>query len=199
MARGSSEVDAQDLLHEAFVSFLGNLGRFDASGGDGALVRWFHVTLRRKAKDLSAKRRRELHPDDEQLLERASDQGQGAHRVARRLVNISRLQRLRRVASDLDCLRVASANREKVHALLERLGEAVLRDGDSALSSADLADRVGWSPFQLWKMTRCLEEAVRLPEIGDGPTQALPPAQRRRASRAPRSDPPPGDSNSSPS
>lgn len=150
---------AEDLLQDVFLTFVQHAEGFDTSGGDGAIVAWFQLTLRRRYWAMSKRAGREIPvADAEDRAEVAQHDAMAP--VEERIEAASRVATLRVAAAPRSGARFHAATRTRIAALADHL-EAVLVDGaECVVSSGALAAKVGWTPFQLWQMSHRLEEAV---------------------------------------
>ncbi|MCB9730046.1 MAG: hypothetical protein H6744_10260 [Deltaproteobacteria bacterium] len=166
------DIDADDLLQDVFLTFVEHADGFDVSGGDGAIVSWFKVTLQRRMWAMSKRMKRERPAAEPEMdaspaVEPCGDDA--IEVVEARLEAASRVATLREVSTDRTAIRFHRATTRRIAALADRL-EAVLVEGaEPAETSGALAAQVGWSPFQLWQMSHRLEEALAPPQARETP------------------------------
>ncbi len=150
---------ADDLLHDVFLTFVEHADGFETSGGDGAIVAWFQLTLRRRHWAMSKRAGREIPVAD--ATERAEVSHQDAMApVEDRIEAESRLATLRSAAAPRSRARFHRSTRTRIAVLVDHLESVLVGGAESVVSSGALAAKVGWTPFQLWQMSHRLEEAV---------------------------------------
>ncbi|MGM0576504.1 MAG: hypothetical protein ACQEXJ_12315 [Myxococcota bacterium] len=169
-------LDGDDVLQDVFLTFLHHAPDFDVSAGDAGLLGWFRTTLRRRWWSMSAGARRHV-PVGDDLVAMADDEV--GHAGEARAEAASRLRILEAVAADPERVRVSGRNRRKIAHFIEHVGAVVLGDSHAAGTTGEIGERVGWSPFQLWRMKGRLRDAVA--QVAEPAVPAIPAETPPRA------------------
>jgi DNA-directed RNA polymerase specialized sigma24 family protein len=155
----SVSADSDDLLQDVFLTFVENSDGFDLSAGDGAIVNWFKVTLRRRH---WATAKRAGHETPTEAVELLAETGctDAVDAVDRRLDATAQVEALRGAAVAVVPVRFHAASRARIARLADHIEAVFAGEAAPVESSGALAAIVGWTPFQLWQMSGRLELAL---------------------------------------